>query len=148
VSKSRGKKSNERGFTLVEIFVTLSIGAVVLVFGLNSYQSFSRRAQIGTALRTVTVALNTARFHSVHKNRKIKVYQQEGCIVLMAKEGGVWQVYQRYDAVKDVVVTMNNGPVFSPFGSVAPLCSVTVESNYYRYKVSLSMAGRVLVTAL
>ena len=45
-------------------------------------------------------------------------------------------------------VKINSSPVFSPTGSVSPLCSIFVKNSKYQYKITLSISGRIKTTEI
>lgn len=132
-----------KGYTVVELLTALCILGLVVTVGVPSFQGVMARWDIGEGVRTVTAALYTARFNAVKMNRSVKVCVESNEIQLKEKKGKVWEVFQTFEMNEKIWLAGNASPVFSPSGFAAPLCSIYVESERYRYKISLSSAGRV-----
>jgi hypothetical protein len=69
-------------------------------------------------------------------------------IILKEKRDNCWQEFMRFDLGKEVDVHSNASPIFFPDGVTAPLCSILVENDRSRYKITISMAGRIAVTEI
>ena len=137
---------NNRGVTLLELFITLAIAALVLMVGVPGFKSFFCRMEVRNGVRTVTVALNTARYKAIMTNKSVKFTMETDKIVLKEKRDGRWEGFLHFDLSEKVSFSINSSPVFTPFGSVAPLCSVYVSNEISQYKITLSIAGRLKVT--
>ena len=96
-------------------------------------------------MRTVTSALSTARYNAIRMNRSVKFCIEENRLLLKEKKGKVWETFLPFDVDEAVSITINSSPVFSPTGYVSPLCSIYLKNEHYRYKITLSIAGRVKV---
>ena len=134
---------SRKGYTLVELLVALSVLGLLLAVGVPSFRGITARWDIAEGVRTVTAALYTARYNAVKMNRSVKFSIQNNEIQLREKEGRTWEVFQTFKVESNITITGNASPVFSPSGFAAPLCSVYVESERYRYRITLSSAGRV-----
>jgi hypothetical protein len=130
------------------MLVTITLLSLIVTMSIPGLKSFFSRMEVSNALRTVTCAFSAARYESVRKNRRVKVSMKGEKFFLMEKKGGYWKEFRSFQLDKAVSVSMNASPVFSPYGSVAPLCSVYVENVNYRYKITISMAGRIKVSQL
>ena len=139
---------NNRGFTLLELFITLGIAALVLMAGVPGFKSFFSRMEVSNGVRTVTAALNTARYKAIMKNKSVKFVVESSKIVLKEKRGGKWEGFSHFDLSEKVSFSINSSPVFTPFGSVAPLCSIYVKNEISQYKITLSIAGRIKVAEI
>lgn len=141
-------KNKTRGFTFIESLVGLAVLTLLLTWSAPGIQSFFHRMTVTTGLRTVTVAFNSARYLSIGMNKRVKVSLSGRKILLMEMKNKKWEAFKDFELADDVNVSMNASPVFSPYGDVAPLCTVSVFCQGYRYKITISMAGRILVTQL
>ena len=66
----------------------------------------------------------------------------------MEKRGEEWQTVSSTDLGDKVSASINSSPVFSPCGSVSPLCSIHVKNEKHHYKITLSIAGRLKVSKI
>lgn len=136
-----------KGFTLQEILVVLSLVGLLLVIAVPSFNGTVSRWEINQGVRTVTSSLSTARFHAVSMKCSIKFIVEEGRrIVLNKKINNRWTPYKAIELNSPVTISSNASPVFAPTGLASPLCTIRVETEYYKYKITLSMAGRIKVS--
>ena len=64
-----GKSHPLRGFTLIELMITLAIAAVLMMVAVPSFISFQRNSELTTAANTILGAMNTARTEAMKRNR-------------------------------------------------------------------------------
>ncbi|MCP4221697.1 MAG: prepilin-type N-terminal cleavage/methylation domain-containing protein [bacterium] len=138
--------NKKKGFTLLELMIVLGLLSLVLTAGVPRFKAFFSRTAVSSSTRLVVIALQTARYKAVYFNGRVKVCVEDNLLCLKKKEDGVWEEFKSFTMDKGVTLSTNNSPVFSPTGSVAPLCTLKVGNDRYRYKITLSMAGRIKVT--
>jgi type II secretory pathway pseudopilin PulG len=137
-----------RGFTMIELLVILGIISLVIMVGIPTFTSVIARWEAAAGVRTVTTALYTARYNAVKMNRSVKFCIEDNRILLKEKKGRVWKPFWPFDVEESVTLKINASPVFSPTGFASPLCSIYVETERYRHKITLSIAGRIKVLKL
>jgi Tfp pilus assembly protein FimT len=137
-----------KGITLLELFVGIGVFSLLLTVSVPGFNSFFSRMEANHGVRSITAVFNTARYEAVHSNMRVKVSLVGHNILFMKMKSRRWRTYRSLELEPNVNFTMNASPVFSPFGTVSPLCSTYVDNTHYRYKISISMAGRILVTKL
>jgi prepilin-type N-terminal cleavage/methylation domain-containing protein len=141
-------KQSDSGVTVVELLVAIAIFSLVLRMGFSGFRWFQDRSRISHTLRTVTSALNFARYQAIEKNRPVKICLEGKRLHLKNKSGGKWQTFTGFDLEENLAVSMNASPVFFPTGFVSPLCSVSVKHGKSEYKITISIAGRIKVTKI
>lgn len=141
-------KRRKDGFTLLELIVVLVILSLVLYLGVPGVGAFFNHIEINSGLRMATVALQSARYKSILLNKRIKLQLAGQQFLLMEKQSGKWQMIFAFEPVSNVSLRMSAFPVFSPYGTVSPLCSIYVKNDRRQYKISISMAGRIKVAEL
>ncbi len=141
-------RQNKKGFTLGELLVVLSILSIIVTIGIPTFKSSFSRWEVTSGVRTVTSALSTARYNAIKMNRSVKFCIEENRVLLKEKKGKVWETFLPFDVDEAVSLTINSSPVFSPTGYVSPLCSIYVKNEHYRYKITLSIAGRIKIVKL
>jgi len=136
---------NKKGLTVVELLVTVSVFALLLVTLVPGLQSFFIRLEINTGLRAVTAALSTARYQAIQENRPVRAEVVPGCLRLSVDNGRGWEVTRSFELSTKLSIHANSRPVFSPLGNASPLCTITVEKGRNVYRIVLSMYGRIRV---
>ncbi len=136
---------NSKGLTVMELLVSVALLALVIVVTVPGLRSFFLRMEIHAALRTVTVALSTARTTAIRDNLPVRAEVVDNCLQLSRDDGHGWRVIHRFELGGKVAVRANGRPVFSPLGFVSPLCTITVEKERRVRRVVLSMYGRLKV---
>lgn len=136
---------NRKGLTVIELLVTVSLFAFLIVAAAPGLKSFFGRLEIDSGLRTVTAALSTARYQAIRENRPVRAEVVPGKLLLSQDSGLGWRVIRSFDLGNKLSVRANSRPVFSPLGSASPLCTIILENQQRVYRVVLSMYGRVKV---
>jgi prepilin-type N-terminal cleavage/methylation domain-containing protein len=136
---------NKKGLTVIELLVTVALFAFLLLGVLPGLQSFFIRLEINSGLRTVTAALNTARYQAIRENQPVRVEIVPGRLQLSVDSGQGWQVTRSFDLHGKLKVHANSRPVFSPLGNVSPLCTITLEKETRIFRIVLSMYGKISV---
>jgi type IV fimbrial biogenesis protein FimT len=65
--------NHSRGFTLVEVMMTLAIGAIVLTIGVPSFQTYISNTRKTTAINDLRVALSLARSTAITRRQRTTV---------------------------------------------------------------------------
>lgn len=111
-----------RGFTLVELMVTIAVLAVMLAIAVPSFQEFTRRNRVVAASNSLVSALALARSEAIKRAARVTVAS--------ANWTGGWQVFVDAgtvgDASGDTVLR-----VYQPNASNAPV--VTADANFSSY---------------
>ena len=94
-----------RGFTLIELMVTVAIAAVLMVVAVPSLTTFKRNAELTSATNTLLAAINAARGEAMKRGRYAMVVPVDGAnwsngwIVFVDMDGS-----KAYNAATDVTV--------------------------------------------
>lgn len=140
--------NKKKGFTVIELLIALTLLSLIIALGVPGFKSFNKKVKISSSLRTVTLAINTARYKAVDNNRSIKLKVENNKFILLKKRDRTWEPFMDFDPGEDVSVSINASPVFSPEGYITPLCSVYVDCCASKHKITVSLAGRIKVTKL
>jgi type IV fimbrial biogenesis protein FimT len=102
----RQSQTHSRGFTLIELMVTLSIAAVLMVVAVPSLTAYKRNAELTSATNTLLAALNAARGEAMKRGMNTMVVPTDngtdwktGWVVFVDQDRT-----QTYDASADVTV--------------------------------------------
>ena len=93
-----------RGFTLIEMMVTLAIAAVLMMVAVPSFVAFQRNSELTSVANNLVGAMNTARTESMKRNMNVYVGPTTG-----TDWSAGWQVFVDVDrdgafSTGDVVV--------------------------------------------
>jgi len=103
-----------KGFTLVELLVTIAIGTLLLVVAVPSFVAFQKNAQLSDAVSNFIAALNTARANAMKQGVDTYLVPKIG-----TDWGTGWIVYadtnwnQSYDIGTDPVILGYDAPAAS-----------------------------------
>ena len=139
---------NSRGLTVMELLVSLSIFAFCLIMGISGFRALFSQLEISSGLRTVTSALNMARYQAVAHNRPVRVECGPGRLVLRYVNDASGRELQSFALDRQLQLKMNAIPIFYATGYAYPLCTIEVSNNRHCRRVTLSINGRVRVMSL
>jgi Tfp pilus assembly protein FimT len=136
---------DSKGLTVIELLATLGLLSLLFTMMVPAMSSFFARLEMHDALRTVTAALNTARYWAVRDNRPVRAEVVPGQVRLSRDDGHGWRLLRSFDLSGKLAVGANGKPVFTPLGSVSPLCTIILRRERRVCRVVLSMYGRLKV---
>lgn len=70
---SNPSRSYERGFTLVELLVTLALSTILVLLGLPALQNMMFRARLEGSVREAAMMMSQARMEAIKRNRRTLV---------------------------------------------------------------------------
>jgi|GEM_PF-3343404 len=144
------KLNCEKGFTLVELVIGMSIVVILSSVAMFSFSSVERR-QLHLAATELKLNLRKAQSMAMHEstNYSIVFLVQENSYVMRRMENG------RHVSIKQVHfenVTLNNttavGSIvsFTPRGTTGSASTITLQNNSYSVNLTISLgAGRILI---
>lgn len=135
-------RANNKGFSLVELVIVVSLIGVVALMGAPSYQASIANSEIRTVAQSVKGGLQLARLEAIKRNTKIKFTVATdsawkiGCNQVTADCPEVLQTKSaKENSANDVMLTLNGGTnvVFNSLGMLDssggnPLTRVDVNS--------------------
>ncbi len=65
--------NNERGFTLIELMVTISVAAILVFVAVPSFGAFMRNSQLSGYSNTFYIGLRLARSEALKRNAKVSI---------------------------------------------------------------------------
>ncbi|NML87024.1 GspH/FimT family pseudopilin [Polaromonas sp.] len=129
-------KQRDRGFTLIELMVTLAIAAVLLLVAIPSMTAYKRNAELTSATNTLLSAINGARGEAMKRGMYAMVVPADGAdwntgwIVFVDKNRS-----QAYDATVDQTV-LNQGPLPGYFSVTGNGTAATGSAPYIMFDAS------------
>jgi len=131
------RRSRQRGFTLYEAMVTLTIGAILATVGIPSLQSLLANTRLTTATNTLLAALATTRSEAIKRGQRVVLCpssNHQSCT-----DASNWHVGYVLYVDHDGSSTLDpDEPVLRVFDA---LPDVTVHSSVYRDHVTYQPSG-------
>ena len=149
-----GKIGETAGFSLTGLLMTLALAAVMVGMAAPSYLDLLPRHRLNGAARQVVGDLMWARMKAVQRNNRFRVFflsDHEYRILDdtdndNAVDAGEWTVTRDLSTeYRDVVISANNNPIFSPRGTASSLATITLANDAGSKRITISIAGRVRV---
>ncbi|WP_163836572.1 GspH/FimT family pseudopilin [Spartinivicinus ruber] len=101
-----------QGFTLIELMITITIGAIILTFAVPSFNNFLTRYQLDTAESEFTSSVSFARNSAITRNTEITLTPSGTNITISAGSSNVIREV-------NLGVTITSAPiVFNSRGSI------------------------------
>ncbi len=121
----RNTSYKNKGFTLIELMVTVAIAGIVLTIGVPSFSQVLKNSRLASNTNSLIASLNLARSEAV--KRKVKVF--------VRRKGSV---SQNWDDGWDVFIDLNANEEFDDgtdtllrtFSSIANGYTLRTEANY------------------
>lgn len=132
------------GFTLIEAAAAVALVGLLIGLGSGSLLSLAPKYRLESAVWEVRSALNRARAQALRDGFSYRVRFLEAGISTERYDpaGGAWVLCRR-SAPEGVRVTANNAPVFTAFGAVTGLATITAANGWGAYKLTLAITGRI-----
>ena len=149
-----GKLKETAGFSLTGQLITLALAAILVGIAAPSYLDLLPRHHLNGAARQVAGDLMWARMKAVQRNNRFRVFfrgDHEYQILDDTNndndiDAGEWTVTRDLSAeYRDVVMSANNDPIFSPRGTASSLATITLTNAAGSKRITISIAGRVRV---
>lgn len=149
-----GKIGETAGFSLTGLLMTLALAAIMVGMAAPSYLDLLPRHRLNGAARQVVGDLMWARMKAVQRNNRFRVFflsDHEYRILDDTDndnevDSGEWTVTRDLSAeYRDVVISANNRPIFSPRGTASSLATITLANDAGSKRITISIAGRVRV---
>lgn len=142
------KPNPVRGFTIIELMMTVAVAGVVLMLAVPPFQGFINRTQLETAASEVVSVFQNARETAVTGDVDVSIVQDVDGVVCSFSGS----TCLGYDSISSsVTLTNDNSFSFRPTGMLdVANPSVTVSVNHsevstHRYEINILSSGRVTV---
>ncbi|MGI9037718.1 MAG: GspH/FimT family pseudopilin [Gemmatimonadota bacterium] len=146
---------NERGFTLVELLIVLSIVSLSLLVANNSYMTFRESSTLNRAARVVAADVGLARSHAIRNRTSVALVATEATRSYVIRDAaGTVYLTRVFDAtsempldilnvqIADDSIVFNSRGLMSSFGTA----NIDVERNGAGRRVNLNAIGRSQIT--
>lgn len=129
MKRTRNAPIPQRGFTLIELMVTVAIAAILLMVAVPGMTSFKRNAELTSATNSLLVAINTARGEAMKRGMNAIVKPavgndwNSGIVVFVDQDRD-----KVFDATKDIQLLKQ--PALASYFTVTPGDNAdTVKAN-------------------
>jgi type IV fimbrial biogenesis protein FimT len=147
---------NKRGFSAVEISMTLVIIGIFSVLTVPSFIGFTVKARLKGAVREIHSDIMNTKMSAVSQNANFKILFVNDHQYIIAKDinnNGEYETNE-YIATKNIdnlfsgiSVTTEQDPEFYPRGTVSS-SEIVISNSETSKKISINVAGKVKVTSL
>jgi type IV fimbrial biogenesis protein FimT len=141
-----------RGFTLLELMVTVAVLSILLTLGVPAFGDLVRNNRIATQANQLVAAINIARSEAVKRGRNVQVS-------VVAGANGAWSAEVRVVGAADPVRVVAGGTmtvdaatvVFRPTGVPAATTNFAMQpshecSGQQRRQIAVTASGQVRTT--
>lgn len=87
----RRRIGRARGFTLVELLITIAVVAITLGIGVPSFQEMTVRNRLMTQTNEILTAINLARSEAVKRNRTVTLCRADDASATACAGTGTWE---------------------------------------------------------
>jgi prepilin-type N-terminal cleavage/methylation domain-containing protein len=138
-----------RGFTLLEVIISLSILAFLAYMASTSFLNLAPKYRLQKAVWEINSRLNFVRYKALFRGVKarMKVYSSGYAIEIYDEKEKKWKLEEKH-FLEGVRLQSNNNPSFHPRGTVSGMASISISNSWGRYKITLAISGRVKITKL
>ncbi len=152
-----------KGFTLIELIVTLLIGSILLAWGVPNYRDFKLRREVVDNSNDFVYSMSLARAEAVRYGTDVKVepvggdWQQGWTLTAVGVGGNGNTIIQEHDPVSDIDLVLTtdpgNGITFNRLGGLegsAP-AEFSLKHHYDATKarnIRITMSGSARVENL
>jgi type IV fimbrial biogenesis protein FimT len=131
----RGLRGCMRGFTLIELMVTLAIGSILMLIAVPSFETYRRNAELTSFTNTLVASINAARGEAMKRGMNAMVVPNDG-----ANWASGWVVFVDVDrdgaftAATDLQISVAGAP--PPYIVVNNLGANAAANLYIMYDPS------------
>ena len=138
-----------RGFTLLEVIISLSILAFLAYMVSTSFLNLAPKYRLQKAVWEINSRLNFVRYKALFRGVKARMkFTSSGyAIEIYDEKEKKWKLEEKH-FLEGVRLKSNNNPCFHPRGTVSGMASISIFNSWGKYKVTLAISGRVKITKL
>ncbi len=111
----RKLQQHKKGFSTIELFVTLLVGSILLAWGVPSYRDFKVRKQVSDTANEIVYSFNLARAEAIRYGSNVKIdrngnnWKNGWDIFTLDENGDNDELVYRQDALSDNLKLTQSG---------------------------------------
>lgn len=158
---SEPSPTRQRGFTLIELMITISILAILLGVGVPSFTNIIQDNRSGALANDIVALLSLARSEAIRQGRHVEICpssDQSTCVdtknwhsedsIIIRVENSNTQILRVFGTPSNAsIVSGENRLVFTPLGAVRDTTTITTTFDGYPEKfdrrIEISLSGRI-----
>lgn len=125
------KLNMHKGFTLIELMITVAMMSIMLTVGLPSFQSIITSSRLTSATNSMVSALQLARFKAIEQHKSVTIKKRS----TNWQDG--WDVFVDYNDNG----SLDDGEKLVSYDKLSPVISVT--GNGYSDYAAYDASGRI-----
>lgn len=142
-------ENRKKGFSLTEVVIVLSLLALTIGIASSSFLNSSPKYRLKKAVWEINSRLNYARYKAIYNGVKVRIkFDQLSYTIEEYDENQKEWKREKQCFLKGVTLQANNSPVFHPRGTVSNLASIYISNSWGKYRISLSISGRIKAVRL
>jgi len=149
-----------RGFTLIELIITLLIGSLLLAWGVPNYRDFKLRREVVDHTNDFVYSLSLARSEAIRYGTDARVepvggdWRQGWTITAAGVGGSADTIIQSHDPVEaldlDLTTNPGGGITFNRIGGLRGAAAAQFELAHHQHnavnrEINVTMAGSIKV---
>ena len=155
--QSKGQTDSDRGYTLIELVVVMSLLLIVALLGQYWLSSQMPRWRLDGATRQVVSDFMEAKMQAVTQGNKYRVtFLDDRYYTILDDDnsngkpdpGELLVTRNIQTEYSGVTLTSTNNPIFLPRGTASNLGTVTLKNSAGSKSISIGITGRVKVQPL
>jgi len=152
--QSKGRSSSDRGYTLMELVIVMSILSIVALLSQNWLTSQLPKWRLNGATRQVVSDFMGAKMQAVTQGNKHRVtFLDDHHYTILDDDnsngrpdpGELLVTRDIQTDYVDVTLTSTNNPIFHPRGTASNLGTITLKNSAGSKSISVGITGRVKV---